>query len=148
MRNHSTTPTIRRLAQGAASALGLALAASSAHAQAYGNGAADTYRNRASEQIEVIAPRHHPEESDIGAPIRNVAFSKEVRFDDLDLRTAEGAHVLKDRIRYAAGAVCRRMNISYPISADNSPPCYSTALDDAMAQADAAIEQARGYDNQ
>ena len=149
MRNHSTTA--RRLALGAASALGLMLGASSIQAQEYGpyGNEGPFYGNGASEEIEVIAPRHRQERSDVtGAPIRDVAISQAVRFDDLDLRTDWGARALKDRIRYTARTMCRQLDFRYPVSTDDSPPCYQTALDDAMPQADAAIAQARGYDDE
>ncbi len=137
--------TSRPLAFIAAGTLALALAAPAARAQDYRE--TSYYSNGAGEQIEVIAPRHHDERSVIGAPIRDVAISQAVRFDDLDLRTQEGAHILRARVRDAARDLCRRLDTRYPISTDDSPPCYSTALDDAMAQADRAIDDAREYGN-
>jgi|HubBroStandDraft_3_1064219.scaffolds.fasta_scaffold264969_2 UrcA family protein len=144
MPNISYSATLRRLALMGATAFGLALAASSAQAQDYGP-YGDGYRSAPPpEEIIVTAPRHREERSDVtGAPIRDVALSQPVRFDDLDLRTDWGAHALEERIRTAAHAMCRQLDIRYPISADNSPPCYSTAVADAMDQADAAIAQAR-----
>jgi UrcA family protein len=149
MPNISYSAKLRRLALMSATALGLALAASSAQAQAYGDGPyGDGYRSAPAEEIIVTAPRHRQDRSDVtGALIRDVALSQPVRFDDLDLRTDWGAHALEERIRSAAHAMCRQLDIRYPISADNSPPCYSTAVADAMDQADAAIAQARDVDD-
>jgi UrcA family protein len=139
----------------AASALGLALAASSANAQQY-----DQYGNPAPnygpppgygpsygppEEITVYGPRRHEERGDLGAPIEDVALQRAVRFDDLDLRTDWGARELRNRIEYTARVMCQRLDTMYPIKADDSPPCYRTAVDQAMYQADAAIGQARGY---
>jgi UrcA family protein len=133
--------TIKKLSLLAATAVGLALA-SPASAQQYDRYGDPSYRN-SDEQIEVIAPRYHERSSTTGAPIRDVAMSREVRFDDLNLRTAWGAHQLKVRIRYAANDLCQKLNIRYPVSADNNPPCVQTAVHRAMFQADRAISDAR-----
>jgi UrcA family protein len=135
----------------------MALAASSANAQQY-----DQYGNPAPnyapppnyapasgppEEITIYGPRRHQERGDLGAPIQDVAYSRAVRFDDLDLRTDWGARELRNRIEYTARAMCQRLDAMYPIKADNSPPCYRTAVDQAMYQADAAISQAREYND-
>jgi UrcA family protein len=136
----------RQLALLATAAVALGFAASSAPAQdygAYGEGPG-TY-SQPSEEVIIEAPRYHPQRSTIGAPIREVAMSRAIRFDDLDLRTSWGARALRDRIRYTAQSLCNRMDFAYPISTSDSPPCYRTALEDGMAQADLAIAQARGY---
>jgi UrcA family protein len=134
--------TARRLSLLAATAIALALA-TPASAQQYDRYDDPSYRNSTDEQIEVIAPRYHPRSSTTGAPIRDVALSRDVRFDDLNLRTSWGARQLKARIRYAATDLCQKLNIRYPVSADNSPPCYQTAVHRAMYQADRAISDAR-----
>jgi hypothetical protein len=43
--------------------------------------------------------------------------------------------------------MCQQLDAMYPIKADDSPPCYRAAVDQAMYQADAAISQARAYAN-
>ncbi len=133
----------------AAGALGLALAASSANAQDYDpNSAPPPSYGPASgppESITIYGPRRHVERGDLGTPIENVALSRAVRFDDLDLRTDWGAHELRNRVRFTAHALCQRLDAMYPISADDNPPCYRTAVDQAMYRADAAIGQARAY---
>ena len=138
----------------AASALGFALAASSANAQDHQYGdAAPNYGQPPSygpaygppEEITVYGPRRHESRGDQGAPIQDVAISQPVRFDDLDLRTNWGARELRNRIEYTARVMCQRLDTMYPIKADDSPPCYRTAVDQAMYQADAAISHARGY---
>jgi hypothetical protein len=52
-----------------------------------------------TEDVIVRAPQHGPARSEIGAPIQDVSLSREVRFDDLDLRTVWGAQALRSRIR-------------------------------------------------
>jgi len=118
-------------------ALGLLSAAAPAFAQDYGA--------LTTERVEVIAPHHHAQRSAIGAPIVDVALTREVRLDDLDLATPRGAHILRARIRNTARALCERLDLRYPVATSDSPPCYRAAISDAMDQADAAIAQARGY---
>jgi UrcA family protein len=130
----------------AAGAVGVALAASSASAQEYGPSGPGYYQGP-PEQVEVYAPRHRSERSDIGAPIQDVAISRPVRFDDLDLRTEWGARELRARIEYAARDMCNQLDTLYPVSTSDSPPCFRTAVDNAMYQADAAIDAARSYDD-
>jgi UrcA family protein len=129
-----------------ASIFGVALAASSASAQDYDD-SAPVYQSSSTEEVIVAAPRHRIERSAIGAPIRDVALSRPVRFDDLDLTTDEGAYVLRERVRYTAQRLCRDLDSRYPITvAEDGPSCYQQALDDAMDQAETAIEDARGND--
>jgi UrcA family protein len=135
-----------------ASALGLALAASSANAQDYQYGSPNygpppSYGPASGppQEITIYGPRRHEQRGDLGAPIQDVAISQAVRFDDLDLRTNWGARELRNRIEYTARVMCQRLDTMYPIKADDSPPCYRAAVDQAMYQADAAISQARGY---
>jgi UrcA family protein len=137
----TTAQRVRNLAL--CTVLTLVFAAPAALAQDYGAPAYD--RAAAHEQITVQAPRYHPRRSAIGAPIREVAISRPVRFDDLDLATPWGAHVLRDRIRVTARELCNRLNFEYPVTASDSPPCYRTALQNAMYRADEAIADARGY---
>lgn len=102
----------------------------------------------ADESIVVQAPRSHhymPRRSTIGAPIDDVAISAPVRYDDLDLTTDRGVHRLHTRIFIAARHLCQRLDNRYPITvSDGSPSCYRQAVDDAMAQADNAVDRAEG----
>lgn len=137
--------TVRRLSLLAATAIGLVLAAPASAQQydrQYDRYGEPVFGNSSDEEIVVTAPRYRPR-SEIGAPIRDVAISREVRFDDLDLRTASGAHELKLRIRDTANDLCQRLNIRYPVSYGNNPPCYQTSVHRAMYQADRAISDAR-----
>ena len=147
----------------AASVFGLVLAAGPAAAQDYYGSADDDYAPPAgravpppapaydqsvpAEEVIVTAPRPRFEErrGELGGRVEDVSLSQDVRYDDLDLTTPEGAHELRDRIRYTAREECRRLDQMYPIASDDSPPCYRTAVDDGMQQADEAIGRARSY---
>ena len=108
--------------------------------------AAQDYRDvsyGSTEEVIVTAPRPTQDRSRIGAPIVDVALSGEVRYDDLDLTTGYGARTLEHRVSRAARDLCRRLDVRYPVATSDSPPCYQTAYDDAMEQADGAIGRAR-----
>src|SRR5262249_24525539 len=96
-----------------------------------------------NENVIITAPRYR-ERGHLGAEIRDVAMQREVRFDDLDLRTGWGVRTLEARIKVAARSMCDRLDRFYPIAADDNPPCFQNAVADAMAQADEAIARARG----
>lgn len=103
-----------------------------------------TYSADGTERVEVTAPPyHHATRSTIGAPIRDVSLSQPVRFNDLNLRSAWGARELRHRVRYTARKLCNQLDRRYPISTSDSPPCYRTALRNAMYQANTAIRDAR-----
>jgi UrcA family protein len=114
-------------------ALGAVLVATSASAQT-------AAPSGTHEVVTVTAPRpHERQRSTIGAPIINVSLSREVRFDDLDLRTAGGAHALRARVRDTARALCRQLDQQYLVTEDDGRSCVTAAEDDALAQADSAI---------
>jgi UrcA family protein len=136
---------LRKLAL-AAGATGLLYSMSPAFAQPDDGYYRSAYnRDVPNEEVVIAVPRHHAQRSAIGAPIVDVALSQRVSFQDLDLRTDWGARELRKRIRFAASSMCRQLDVDYPVTADDSPPCYRTALGDAMYQADIAINNARGY---
>jgi UrcA family protein len=88
-------------------------------------------------------PYHGPQRSEIGAPIEDVSLSREVRFDDLDLRSSWGQDTLRGRIRRTALSLCQELENRFPVTDETSPPCYRTAYEDAMNQAESAIQNAR-----
>jgi UrcA family protein len=138
--SHPTFATIRNLSLATAAAL--TLASSVAFAQDYDN---DRDAYRASEEVIVVAPPYRGGERSptTGAPIRNVALSREIYVGDLDLRTRWGERALMNRIHATARTLCNKMDRMYPVSADNSPDCYRTAVNNAMDQAYDAIDRAR-----
>jgi UrcA family protein len=125
----------------------LMLGATAASAQEYGYGSYENASYQApSENVDVSVPRYSPGRDRYGAPYRNISMSKDVYFGDLNLRTRHGERILRDRISQTARVMCHQLNVRYPITAPNSPGCYTTAMGDAMAQAHVAIADARGYD--
>jgi UrcA family protein len=137
MRTHSL-----RTALLAASAL--LLLGASASAQEYGRGYEETAYNLPDENVEVTVPRYAPQRSPLGAPYRLISMSKGVYIGDLDLRSRHDVRVMRDRISYTARSMCRRLDALYPVTAPGSPGCYTTAMNDALYQANIAIAQQRG----
>ena len=128
-----------------AGALGVSLIPLPSAAQTYDDGYNGPPRGR--EEVIIQAPRYHgPSRSTIGAPIQTEGMSEPVRYDDLDLRTDWGARALHERIRYTAQRLCRELDRRYPVTVSGGPDCYHMAVADAMDQADAAIDRARGQD--
>jgi UrcA family protein len=126
-----------RMAGVALGALGLALVALPVAAQSY----YDNDPGYTSDDLTVTAPRTLGR-SAIGAPIRNVSESRIVQTSDLDLGTSWGARELRRRIESAARSACDDLDARYPITSEDSPDCYRTAVRDAMMQA----EDLTGYD--
>jgi UrcA family protein len=125
----------------AASIAGLTFAAGGASAQSYADN--EGYYDNQPENVIVVGPRYHRERGHLGGPIETVSASRDVSFRDLDLRTHYGAHKLHQRIKSTARTLCNSLDNRYPVTADNSPDCYSNAVQEAMLQADDAIAQAR-----
>jgi len=141
---------IRAKAMATGTALGLMLVVSSAGAQDYDGSAAPGFSGP-PQQIVVTPPPHVIRRNFIGAPIVNVSLSRAVRTDDLDLRTGEGARVLRSRVVFMATMLCQRINALYPVTYDGASDqwprdhnCYRNALNNGMAQADSAVRAARG----
>jgi UrcA family protein len=132
----------------AANAFWLMLAAGSrAGAQDYGPPQAG-YANVPNEQVIVqapFAPTYRVDHPHLNVPLENVSLSLPVHYGDLDLRTREGAHALRMRIREAADTVCGRLIDMYPVGLESDAKCYRDAVATSMARADAAIQNARNY---
>lgn len=129
----------------AATALGLFVAVSSASAQdAYAY--QDSTDNPGMEHVIVTAPPYYGERGHLGGPIIDVSMSREVRVDDLDLRSPFGRHELRSRIRVTAAEICDQLSRRYPVGVSGSPPCYEQAVARAMHLADVAIRDARYED--
>jgi UrcA family protein len=123
----------------------LLLLGATANAQEYGYGYEDTAYSAPDEDVTVSVPRYAPQRSRLGAPYRNISMSKAVYVGDLNLRTRHGVRIMRDRISDTARSMCHQLNVRYPITAPGSPGCYTTAMNDAMYQANIAIAQERGY---
>jgi UrcA family protein len=128
----------------AGSALALMLTAAPACAQDYGSNG-DGYDNGPNETVEVIAPNFNYERKPVGAPPGKLSLSEPVSYGDLDLRTGEGAHELRARVRDAAREICERLADAYPVEQATGTHCYKDAVDAAMLRADTAIGTARNY---
>lgn len=120
-----------------ATLMGLAFTAPAARAQdAYGyNDAAYS----GPERVIVEAPRYPSMHGYLGGKIVEVSMSREVRIDDLDLRSAWGRRELRTRIDTTAAEICSNLTRMYPIGVTGSPPCYEQAVERAMRLAHAAI---------
>jgi UrcA family protein len=124
---------MKKLSLLGAAALGVLFAASSASAQTY------------NERVDVTAPRLHdePRDSVMSATADRVSMSEAVSYRDLDLRTANGARRLEERVRFAAQNVCRRLDRLYPITEPGNPSCVQDAIQTGMERADAAVDHVR-----
>jgi UrcA family protein len=86
-------------------------------------------------------PRYRGRSSTTGAPIELVTAQRAVTYHDLDLTTAWGVDELNNRVKRAARSACRELDTFHPITAADSPPCYS----DAVASAQYQVRDAVGY---
>ena len=104
----------------------------------------DGYAANVPENVIVIAPHVQTDHSSL-APTEITKLSMNVAYDDLDLRSAAGAHELRARIRDAAHDVCGRLIARFPHALSNTTSCYKQALYGGMNRADTAIREARNY---
>jgi UrcA family protein len=102
----------------------------------------DSYGPGPDESIVVIAPRIRPDDSSL-APTSATKLSMQVRYDDLDLTTRDGARELRSRVRDAAQNVCETLADRFPHPAVPQEPCYKSAVASGLARADNAISDAR-----
>ncbi len=89
------------------------------------------------------APRYRGRSSTTGAPIELVTTQRAVSYRDLDLTTPWGVDELNNRVRRAARSACRELDTFHPITAADSPPCYSDAVANAMYQVRDAVAYAQ-----
>ncbi|HEY4115133.1 MAG TPA: UrcA family protein [Rhizomicrobium sp.] len=145
MKPRSFSLHARRAVAAAGAAACIAFAAAPALAQPAGYGDRAYYEPGTGEEVQVIAPRRPVDRTTVGAPIEDVALSRPVRTDDLDLRTLWGVRTLRARISNTAHVLCREMDTMYvPLS--TNPPCYRTAVRAAWRQARVAIDDAHYAD--
>jgi len=132
------------LAAGAVGA-GLVISSSGASAQGYGYGSPAPYATVPTNEVIVTAPRYRNDHNYLNVPPENVSLSQPVRYDDLDLRSRQGARELRRRVRVVADEVCGRLIDAYPVGVDSDATCYRNAVAEARPRVDAAIQTARGY---
>jgi UrcA family protein len=97
-----------------------------------------------TENVIVIAPPYQTDHSSL-APTEITKLSMNVAYDDLDLRSAAGAHELRARVRDAAHDVCDRLVARFPHALYDTTSCYKQALHGGLNRADTAIHEARNY---
>jgi len=70
-----------------------------------------------------------------------------VGYSDLSLTTNSGRTLLKERVATAARDACARVGAQFSLgsSATSDSDCVRTAISDAKAQIDAAIESANAH---
>lgn len=95
------------------------------------------------EIIRVQAPRAINDALVPQGRAREVFLSAQVTYGDLDLKTAEGASELQDRIETAAKDVCTKLATAYPQGTPPQAVCTRDAAGKAMQVAQAAIDRAR-----
>jgi len=134
--------TFSAIALAAASAL--ALLAAPAFAQNYG----DKPQYGDDETIIVVGPRLHGPGGDrdaaTGAQIDTVAEQRVIETKDLDLRDDRDVHELYRRIDRTVAAACRSVQDRLDVPLDSNRTCIHDAREDALAQADRLIADARG----
>src|SRR5579863_9355103 len=96
--DRSSTMRFRNKLLPIAGAIGFALMATSAGAQDYYIGP--------PEEVIVTPPPYAAPRGHLGGPIQDVALSRPVRFDDLDLTSRWGAYRLRARIAFEARTLC------------------------------------------
>lgn len=106
-------------------------------AQQYGTPSTYTTAGN-TEEVTITSPRH-PTWSRIGAPYEEITVSVPVSYRDLNLHTGEGVYTLRQRVKYTAHNICRKLSYRYPVGLPDSDECYRRAIKYASPQADAAV---------
>lgn len=129
----------------AAVAAAFTCVALSAGAQDYPNGP-DNYQGTnvgGTNEIVIIGPHFSARTSPLNAPPEDVRISQRIPYADLDLRTLQGAHILRERVRFAAAQICDRLRNVYPYELNPHVPCFRAVLNESMPRAESAIDDAR-----
>jgi UrcA family protein len=129
-----------------AAAGALTLLAAPAPAQDYYRANQPVYDDE--EDIVVTAPGVHREitgrSASTGAPIETLTEQRVVTTDDLDLRYDGDVQRLYRRIDRTVAAACRSVERRVDTPLDDDRDCVRDARNDAFAQADHLIAEARG----
>jgi UrcA family protein len=125
----------------------LVLGAASANAQGYQGYNDDASMTSDNENVEISVPRFVvPDKS--GATLMPHSLSQQVRYDDLDLRTAEGAYILRSRARLTALLMCRELDERFPLTYPDPNSCYHISAKEATYAANVAIDRERFASNE
>lgn len=107
-------------------------------------------QEEATENVTVFAP-YVVEKSSTGMSkdrVTTVKVSRDVSYQDLDLKTAEGKAQLEARAKQAANDVCSELdkrypkNVYIPVSSNND--CVKNAIAQVMAEIKGVEQAARG----
>jgi len=142
MRNYTTSHPLRTalLAAGA-----LMLASVSANAQDdYGYGG--VYGS--DENVQINVPRYQIPQEKSGGTYGLHSLSQQVRYDDLDLRTADGAYVLRARAKLTARLMCQELDWRYPLTTPDGQSCAKISVREATYAANQAIDRERYASNE
>ncbi len=79
-----------------------------------------------------------------GVPIETAVVALRIGYSDLSLATNAGQALLRERVADAAKDACARVGAKFSLggSSSSNADCIRTAIGDAQAQIDAAIETA------
>ena len=94
---------------------------------------------------EALIVTAHPSlgRSSIGAPIQDVEMSQAVRADDLNLHTASGILVLRQRVKDTARNLCDELGFRYPVGTPDKYTCYKATVSNAQPRVYTAIQEYR-----
>jgi len=121
-------PSMRKIAFGAAVGFTAALVGALAIAQPM-------------EVVTVEAARSQKiAQSEYGVPIEEITIRSRVSYSDLDLTTAAGVSELEKRVRQAANASCKEIDVKFPAQGSSEASCVKSAIDGAMAEARKVID--------
>jgi UrcA family protein len=127
----------------AAGALMLAGVSANAQDRAYESGVYDS-----NENVEINVPRYQVPQDKSGATYGLHSLSQQVRYDDLDLRTADGAYTLRARARLTARLMCQELDWRYPLTTPDGQSCAHISVREATYAANQAIDRERYAANQ
>ena len=123
-----------------AAASTLALLAAPAFAQNYSD-----KPQYGEDDIIIVAPRPGGDrDSATGAPVETLTEQRAIETKDLDLRDDGDVHELYRRIDRTVAAACRSVQSRLDVPLDSNRTCMHDAREDALAQADRLIADARG----
>jgi UrcA family protein len=97
------------------------------------------------EEVTVVAPRlvrHEAGRTSSGSRVELVSLTRHVSAGDLDLTRHADVLELRKRINDTAREACDYLAEMFPFASAQSPDCVNKAVDDAMAQAQKAIDAA------
>ncbi len=94
--------------------------------------------------VQVIAPHVERDSSHLNGPPERISRSGAVRYDDLNLRSLDGANQRKWRVRDGAQDVCLELARIDLHRQATGTDCYKTALRDGMRRANEIISNAQG----